>query len=384
MPVNSVIEEKLKLLPGLPGVYIMKDAAGNIIYVGKAKILKNRVRQYFHKSANHTPKVAAMVSNIADFEYIITGSEFEALCLECNLIKENSPKYNILLKDDKHYPFIKITVRDEYPRLSLARKIEKDDARYFGPYPSSSVVYDTIDLLKNVFKLQFCKKVFPRDIGRERPCLYHSMHKCDAPCTGSISPEEYRKKIDNVCRFLDGNHMGLVKSVTEEMMAAAAATEYERAAEKRDLLSSIERVTKQQKVISASWGDIDIFAAAAEDDIAVACVFYVRGGKMVGSESFKQSNVLIDDTAALIEEFITAFYSRSNIVPKTVVSAEMIAGVDSLGQWLSQKRGASVSVKVPVRGDLKKLADMAKINAGKALSDYKIDLLKKIFCMRFH
>jgi len=374
--MNENIKEKLKHLPSLPGVYIMKDKSGNIIYVGKAKVLKNRVRQYFHDSAKHSDKVASMVLIIHDFEYIITDTEFEALCLECNLIKKNKPKYNILLKDDKHYPYIKIT-NEDYPRIVLARKILDDKAKYFGPYPSATVIRDTIDVLRKIFKIQHCNKIFPRDIGKERPCLYHAMGRCDAPCIGNIKPYEYKETFKEICNFLEGKHGVLIEDLKKGMLVAADNLEFERAAQFRNKIDGINKIADRQKVITDNKENIDVFAVSIDDDIAVFEIFYVRGGKLIGNSSYKQNNMLTSDEGSALSDFIKAYYLRDVLIPETVISAHTMGDTGSIEKWLSEKKGKRVKVKIPQKGDFKKLVDMTVKNAKQALSDYKIEILSK-------
>lgn len=375
--MNNKISEKLRQLPGLPGVYIMRDSTGLIIYIGKAKNLKNRVKQYFGSGSGHTPKVSAMVQKIEDFEYIITDSEFEALCLECNLIKKHKPKYNILLKDDKGYPFIKVTVKDEYPRISLARKSENDGARYFGPYPNSAVIRDTIDVLRKIFKIQHCGKQFPRDIGKERPCLYYSMNRCMAPCSGNIDSKEYKKVFEQICGFLDGKHSKLISELKADMQEAVDNLAFERAAAIRDRIVGIEKISEGQKVTAGTLREADIIALAHDDDLAVFTCFFVRGNKLVGSRTFKQSGMLILNEEAAVSEFISAYYSSDNDIPARVVCAISPGNMDELSKWLTDKKGKKVTVMEPQRGEVRKLADMAIKNSRHSLMEYKLNLLKK-------
>jgi len=371
------INEKLAALPDLPGVYIMKNREGNIIYVGKAKILKNRVRQYFHESANHTPKVRAMVSNVADFEYIVCDSEFEALCLESNLIKQNMPKYNILLKDDKHYPYIKADIRKEYPTLSLVRKIENDGAKYFGPYPGRGTVKNTIDAVSNIFKIARCKKSFPRDIGKERPCLYHSMGKCQAPCTGNISSKEYRNIFSQVCKFLEGEHAELIRNLREEMEAAAEKLEFERACVIRDKIDAVLKLENSQKVISESMRDADIIAAATDDEAGVFRIFFIRGGKMVGDDTYRETSGAYIDEETAVEGFVRAYYDSGVFIPSAVFFRCSDESAEGFSKWLSEKRGKKVEVRSPKRGEMRSMIEMGEKNAKISLAQYKVDLLSK-------
>lgn len=372
--MNETILSKLKTLPDSPGVYIMRDNRGSIIYVGKAKILKNRVRQYFH-GTNHTPKVAAMIEKIEDFEYILTDTEFEALCLESNLIKKHKPRYNILLKDDKGYPFIKITA-EAFPRITLARKKEADGAQYFGPYPSSAVVYDTLDVVRRIFSIQHCNKKFPAEIGKARPCLYHAMHRCSAPCTGQIPAEDYQKTFGEITRFLNGEHTRLIRELEEKMEEAAAELAFEAAAAYRDKIEGIRRIAKQQKVITGKK-DADIFALALAEDLAVFAVFFIRGGKLLGSRIYKESGGLYPSEPETLASFVQAYYSRDVEVPPYVYTGFPLPDAAPLQTWLTEKRGKSVLVHRPVRGELRQLCDMAVKNCTHTLENFKIDELRK-------
>ncbi len=371
------ISEKLAALPGLPGVYIMKNSAGTVIYVGKAKILKNRVRQYFHESANHTPKVKAMVSNIADFEYIVCDSEFEALCLESNLIKKYLPKYNILLKDDKHYPYIKIDIKTDYPQIKLVRKIENDGARYFGPYPGRGTVKNTIKTVSNIFKIARCNKKFPRDIGKGRPCLYYSMGKCHAPCQGTITSSQYKKTFLQICKFLEGNHKELIEVLRTEMEEAAEKLEFEKACIIRDKIDAVMKIDASQKVISEKTMDADIIASATDDEAGVFRVFFIRGGKLLGDDTFREtSSAYIDDETAL-EGFVRAYYDSDVFIPSNVFFRVSKESEEGFSKWLSEKKGKRVLVRTPVRGEMRKMLEMGEKNAKISLAQYKVDLLSK-------
>ena len=286
------IKEEIKNLPDNPGVYLMHSGDGTIIYVGKAKNLKNRVSQYFRTSKNHTPKVLAMVSHVAYFEYIVTDSELEALVLECNLIKKHMPKYNILLKDDKHYPFLKISMQEDYPSLSIARKPENDGARYFGPYIGVNTIHNTIEIIQKIFNPPTCKKKFPDDIGKGRPCLNYHIKNCFAPCSGKVSQSEYKKVFEEICRFLEGSHKELKSTLEAEMKEASLKLEFEKAAMLRDKIKSIEKLDEKQKIFKAEQDvDRDICAVAAEGDIAFCEIFFVRGGRVVGREAYEIKDV---------------------------------------------------------------------------------------------
>ena len=369
--MNEVIAEKLNKLPQKPGVYTMKDALGRIIYVGKAKSLRARVRQYFQKSTNHSVKTSVMVSKINDLDYIICDSEMEALVLESNLIKENKPRYNILLKDDKHYPYIKITINEEYPRMLYVRKIENDGARYFGPYPSGYSIKETMELLRNIFMLPHCKKQFPRDLNKERPCLYYRMGRCSGICQGNTDTDSYKKIFKNIIRFLEGKDEDVLLSLEEEMREASQNLEFERAALLRDRIASVKRLGETQKVITESGGDIDVIAVASVDSLSSAEVFYIRGGRLIGRDSFDLSDAVNHEESALLTEFLPRFYSRDNFIPETILLSHGIEDTSALEEYLSQKRGKRAYIKVPVRGDNKKTVDMAQNNALKNIENYK-------------
>jgi len=375
--MNSILTEKLEKLPQKPGVYMMKDASGRIIYVGKAKVLRNRVRQYFHASANHSVKTAVMVSKIYDLDYIICDSEMEALVLESNLIKENKPRYNILLKDDKHYPYIKITLNEEYPRMLFVRRIENDGAKYFGPYPSGYSIKETMELLKNIFLLPHCHKQFPRDFKKDRPCLYHAMGRCSAPCQGTTSAEEYRKIFKSIVKFLDGKFEEAIGQLEQEMKEAAGKMEFERAALLRDRVASVRRLGEQQKVITDSGGDIDVIAAAMEDSLSSVEVFYIRSGRLIGRDSFDLSDSISTQPRQLLSEFVPQFYSRDNYIPQTILLSHYIDNLEETQEFLSQKRGKRAYIKVPERGDNKKTVDMAYGNALKNIENYRTKQVKE-------
>ncbi|MBQ2941605.1 MAG: excinuclease ABC subunit UvrC [Clostridia bacterium] len=363
------LKDKLFNLPDKPGVYLMKNSEGKIIYVGKAKILKNRVRQYFHESANHTPKVSAMVRNIADFEFIITATEREAFVLECNLIKEYRPHYNILLKDDKTYPFIKIT-NEEYPKILFTRRTENDGAEYFGPYTSSYFCREMIELTHRIFKIPMCKKHFPADFGKSRPCLYHSMGRCMGVCTGTVSSEEYKKAIKEASLFIKGKHKSLIDRLTEEMNEAAEKLHFERAASLRDKINSIRYVAERQNVTILKNADADVFAFAARDNDVAFEVMYIREGKMTGRDSFYFEGASGIDDALLMEDFLSQYYSRENTyIPKLVILASDTVDGELISELLTETKGVNVEVRKAVRGRYKELALMALKNAEKTLSD---------------
>lgn len=357
------IQEELKKLPERPGVYIMKDANGTIIYVGKAVVLKNRVRQYFHQSANHVPKVAAMVSRISEFEYIVTDSEVEALMLECNLIKKHKPKYNILLKDDKHYPYIKVTMNEMYPRLLKTRRVEKDGAKYFGPYSSGFAVNDTLDILRKLFPLKTCAKNLPRDIGKSRPCLNYHMKQCLAPCQGEINKDEYHETMKKICAFLGGQYEVILEDLKAQMNEAAEQLEFEKAAQLRDKISSILHLAESQKVLSVEGQDRDVINYFGDVTDLCVQVFFVRKGKVLGREHFVLEGEGNEDAANSISMFIKQFYSDSRYVPSEIIIPHEIEDSETITKWLAEKRGLKVSMRIPVRGELVRLLGMVKQNA---------------------
>ncbi len=369
--MNEIIKEKLDKLPSKPGVYMMKDASGKVIYVGKAKVLRNRVRQYFQSSRNHSTKTQVLVSKIFDLDYIICDSEMEALVLESNLIKEYKPRYNILLKDDKHYPYIKITLNEEYPRMLYVRKIQNDGAKYFGPYPSGYSIKETIDLLKNIFMIPHCSKQFPRDLKKDRPCLYHSMGRCSGICQGNMEPKQYRKLYTDIARFLDGKDEDVIKSLEQEMRQAAENYEFERAAILRDRANSVRRLGEKQKVITDSARDIDVISVAIEGALSSAEVFYIRSGRLIGQDSFNISDSIADDAGQVLSEFLSRFYTRDNYIPPTILISQEIEEKDVLEKILSEKSKRRVHIKCPVRGDNKRIVDMAHSNAIKNIENYK-------------
>ena len=372
------LEQELKNLPDQPGVYIMHDDNDTIIYVGKAKVLKNRVRQYFQKNSNHTPKVLAMVSNIAYFEYIVTDSETEALALECNLIKKHRPKYNILLKDDKHYPYIKVTINEPYPKVLKVRKLQKDGAKYYGPYVSGLVIKNTLELVQKLFKPPTCHRKFPQDIRKGRPCLNYHINNCFAPCTGKVSKEEYRQVFFNICRFLDGNHKELISDLTEQMMTASKNMEYEKAADLRDKIRSIKEIEEHQKIINTEkQDDRDIIALAREASVAFCEVFFIRNGKVIGRESYKIDNTQHDSETEILTDFVKQFYQSSEYIPGEILTEYEIDDCEAITEWLRGMKKKKVSISTPKRGEKLKLVEMVKKNADIALGNYKIRILKE-------
>lgn len=368
---NFNIQEELKKLPGRPGVYLMHDETDQIIYVGKAISLKNRVRQYFQSSRNKGVKIEQMVTHIRRFEYIVTDSELEALVLECNLIKEHRPKYNTMLMDDKAYPFIKVTTGEEYPRIMLARQMKKDKARYFGPYTSSQAVRDTIDLIHKLYHIRSCNRLLPKDIGKERPCLNYHIKQCEAPCQGYISQEEYRKSIDEVIRFLNGNFDMILKDLEDKMMAASEALEFEKAIEYRELLNSVKKVAQKQKITDSSGEDRDVMAVACQDEDAVVQVFFIRGGRLIGRDHFYLRISEEDKKSEILNSFIKQYYAGTPFLPGELMLPEEIEEQELLESWLSAKKGQKVTIRVPKKGTKEKLVELAEENARMVLSKDK-------------
>ncbi|MGN0411963.1 MAG: excinuclease ABC subunit UvrC [Lachnospiraceae bacterium] len=364
-------EEELKKLPGKPGVYIMRDDKDTILYVGKAINLHNRVRSYFRKIHGRGPQIEKMVTQIARFEYIVTDSELEALVLENNLIKENSPKYNTLLKDDKTYPFIKVTVAEKYPRILFSREMKKDRSRYFGPYTSAAAVKDTIELLNKLFKLRTCNRVLPRDIGQDRPCLNYHIGQCSAPCQGYISEEQYRSQVDQALEFLNGNYKMLLKDLEAKMMEASENLQFEEAIRYRDLYQSVKSVSQKQKITDSDGEDKDVIALAMDETDAVVQVFFVRGGKLIGREHYYMTNVSGLERSEVLQNFIEQFYGGTPFLPKELMIQEEIEGQDTLEQWLSSKRGSRLYIRVPKKGTKEKLVELAEQNAALILSKDK-------------
>ncbi len=361
------LEEELKKLPARPGVYIMHDSHDDIIYVGKAISLKNRVRQYFQSSRNLSPKIASMVPKIARFEYIVTDSELEALVLECNLIKEHRPKYNTMLKDDKTYPYIRVTVNEPYPRIMMTRKMKKDGSRYFGPYTSSLAVKDTIELLRKIYKIRSCNRSLPKEIGKGRPCLYHHMGQCQAPCQDYISRENYRENISGALSFLSGNYKEVAQMLQNKMQEASDAMEFEKAIEYRDLLNSVHQIAQKQKITSAQMDDRDVIAFARAKDEAVVQVFFIRGGKLIGREHFYLTGVENETHSEILTAFVKQFYAGSPFIPGNLLLQNEILETDVITQWLSSRRGQKVTITVPKKGQKERLVELAAQNASMVL-----------------
>ena len=357
------IEEELKKLPAHPGVYIMHDDKDAIIYVGKAISLKNRVRQYFQKSRNLGIKKEQMVEQIARFEYIITDSELEALVLESNLIKEHRPKYNTMLKDDKNYPFIKVTVGEAFPRIMMARKMKKDKSRYFGPYTSGGAVKDVIELTRKLYHLRSCSRSLPKDIGKERPCLYYHIKQCNAPCQGYISQEDYKKQVEGLLDFLNGNHKEILKELRQKMLSASEKMDFEEAAQYRDLIQSVEKIGERQKITDQHKEDKDIIAAAMEGEDAVTQVFFVRDGKLIGRDHFYMKIAPGDDRKGVLSSFLKQFYAGTPFIPKEIMLQEEVEDLELIRQWLEKKKGQKVRIAVPKKGTKEKLVELAYQNA---------------------
>ncbi len=365
------IEEELKKLPAQPGVYIMRDAKDAIIYVGKAINLNRRVHSYFRASTKKTMKIQKMVSQIDHFEYIVTDSELEALVLENNLIKEHRPKYNTMLKDDKTYPYIKVTMGEAYPRLVFSRTMKKDKSKYFGPYTSATSVKDTIDLLNKLFCLRTCRKNLPKDIGKDRPCLNYHMKQCSAPCAGVIGEALYREQVEGALEFLNGNYNPILKSLEEKMNKASEEMDFEEAIRYRDLLTSVKSVAQKQKITESSEEDKDIIAMATDGQDAVVQVFFVRDGKLIGREHFYMTNVSETSKSAVIENFIKQFYAGTPFLPRTIMLQEEVEDAELIGQWLSGRKGSKVHLVVPKIGSKEKLVLLAAKNAQMVLDKDK-------------
>ena len=365
------IEEELKKLPGQPGVYIMHDAKDAIIYVGKAISLKNRVRQYFQSSRDKTAKIRQMVSKIARFEYIVTESELEALVLECNLIKEHRPRYNTMLKDDKTYPYIKVTASEEYPRILFSRQMKKDKNKYFGPFTSAGAVKDTIELIRKIYRIRACSRKLPQDMGKDRPCLYYHIHQCDAPCQGYISQADYQKSVKQAVGFLNGQYEPVMKYLEEKMRTASETMEFEKAIEYRDLLDSVRKVAQKQKITSQSMEDRDIIAMAKDERDAVVQVFFVRDGKLIGREHFHMNLTGSESKAEILNSFVKQFYAGTPFVPHEIWVQEELEDAEVIASFLTARRGQKVRFVVPKMGEKERLVELAEKNAKMVLSQDK-------------
>ena len=370
-------QHQLKILPDKPGVYIMKNSLGEVIYVGKAKVLKNRVRQYFQNSKNHSEKVRAMVKNIAEFEYIVTDSEMEALILECNLIKKYSPRYNIALKDDKFYPFIKITTNEDFPRVYVTRNFAKDGNRYFGPYTNGTAVYEVMGLIKKLFPLRTCKKAIVEGGEPTRACLNYHINLCKAPCAGYISKAEYWEMIDEIISILNGTDTSITKKLKVEMEKAAEELEFEKAAKIRDRILAIELIREKQKMFTVKEGDEDFIDLYTDEKDGCAQVFFVREGKVTGREHFMIENISDDPVKEVISSFIASFYGGTAQIPKTIYVPEEIEDQELIEKFLTEKRGSKVWIKVPKKGDKKNLLDMVRNNAKIMLDQFKEKMVEE-------
>lgn len=371
------IEEELKKLPDKPGVYIMHDEKDEIIYVGKAISLKNRVRQYFQSSRNHTNKIEQMVSNIRRFEYIITDSELEALVLECNLIKLHRPRYNTMLKDDKTYPFIKITVNEPFPRIISSREMKRDKARYFGPFTSGKAVNDTIELLNKTYGIRTCRRNLPKDTGKERPCLNYHIGQCTAPCQGYISQEDYGKLIDQCIDFLEGRYNGITRKLTGLMYEASEKMEFEQAAAYRNMLESVKFVSQKQKITNSDMQDRDIVAASIDYKDCVVQVFFIRNGKMIGREHYHMRLAGDEKRSEIITDFIKQYYAGTPYIPPEIMLQENLIDEELIGRWLTERAGHNVKFLVPKRGQKEKLVELAEKNANMVLNQDREKILKE-------
>ena len=365
------IQEELKKLPNCPGVYIMHDEKDAIIYVGKAVNLHNRVRSYFRKNIGRGPQIDKMVTLISRFEYIVTDSELEALVLENNLIKEHSPRYNTLLKDDKTYPYIKVTMGESYPRVLFSRQMKKDRSRYFGPYSSAAKVKETIDLINKLDQLRTCNKNLPRDCGNERACLNYHIKQCLAPCQGNITEEEYQAQVKKALDFLNGSYQDTLKDLGEKMQAAAENLEFEEAARYRDLYNSVNEIATRQKITDSDGEDKDIIALAADERDAVVQVFFVRDGKLIGREHFYMTHVSETPGAQILLDFVKQFYAGTPFIPRELMLQEAIEDMEVIEQWLTRRKGSRVYIKVPKIGYKEKLVELAAKNAMLVLSQDK-------------
>ena len=365
------IEEELKKLPSKPGVYLMHDERDAIIYVGKAISLKNRVRQYFQSSRNKGVKIEQMVTHIARFEYIITDSELEALVLECNLIKEHRPKYNTMLMDDKAYPFIKVTVQEDFPRVLFARQMYKDKAKYYGPYTSAAAVKDTIDLIHKLYGIRTCNRQLPKMQGKERPCLNYHIHQCPAPCQGYISKEEYGESVKKALHFLNGNYAPILKELEEKMQQAAEEMEFEKAIEYRELLGSVKKIAQKQKITNSDMEDKDVIAMAKDREDAVVQVFFIRDGRLIGRDHFCLHIAADDKKEEILAAFVKQFYAGTPYIPREIMMQYEIGEAEVIESWLSERKGQKVHICVPKKGEKEKLVELAQKNAKMVLDQDK-------------
>lgn len=368
MKDGFVLKDELKKLPDQPGVYLMHSKSDEIIYVGKAINLKRRVSSYFRKINNRSPKIEKMITLIDYFEYIVTDSELEALVLENNLIKEHKPKYNTMLKDDKSYPFMKVAVQEDYPRVLFARQMKRDGAKYFGPYTSAAAVKDTIELVQKLYGIRTCNKALPKEIGVGRPCLYYQMKQCDAPCQGYISKEEYRKNVEHLLEFLNGDYKKVIKDLERKMQEKAGEMEFEEAARYRDLIASVEHVTGSQRVVKSGGFDRDVIAMARKEEETVVSVFFVRDGKLLGREHFHMEHTAKDTGSQIMDAFIKQYYEGTPFVPNELLTEFEVEDKELLEQWLGRRRGGRVHIITPQKGEKSKMIDLARENAKVVLS----------------
>lgn len=369
------IEYQLKILPDKSGVYLMKNSLGEIIYIGKAKNLKNRVRSYFQNSKNHAAKVKAMVSNVYEFEYIITDSEMEALILECNLIKKYRPRYNILLKDDKQYPYIKVTLSEDFPRVIKTRKVIKDGSKYFGPYTDVTALNETLEIIKNNFMVRNCSRAIKEGKQDKRPCLNFSIGLCSAPCVGKISREEYKNIIDDVIRLLNGDNTNIVNSLKNQMERLSDELEFEKAAKLRDRIKAIEKVSLKQNIITNSFKDEDFIALSSDEKDSAVYVLMYREGKIVGKDSFIIENTEGVGDPEILEDFVLQYYKTADFIPSSIY-VETIDNKELLEQYLSTVKEGKVNIKLPIKGDKKTIINMTKANARLTINQFKLKLLK--------
>lgn len=365
------IQEELRKLPDQPGVYLMHDKSDAIIYIGKAVSLRKRVRQYFQPSHDEGIKKRQMVEHIARFEYIVTDSELEALVLECNLIKEHRPKYNTMLRDDKTYPYIRVTMGEEFPRVLFSRQIKKDKSRYFGPYTSAGAVKDTIELINKIYKLRTCNRKLPKDMGAERACLNYHIHQCSAPCQGYISKEEYAAQVAKALEFLNGNYGPVIKDLEGRMQEASEEMEFEKAIEYRDLLESVRQIAQKQKMTHTDGEDKDIIAMANDDTDAVVQVFFIRSGKIIGRDHFHVRVGTEENVSGILVDFVKQFYSGTPFIPREIMLQQEIADIPLLEQWLTEKKGHKVTIHIPRKGMKEKLVELAQKNARLVLNQDK-------------
>jgi len=375
--VKNKVEDCLEKLPDHPGVYIMKNDMGRIIYIGKAKSLKKRVRQYFQSSRSHSVKTQTMVSRIEDIEYLITNTELEALILECTLIKKHRPKYNVLLKDDKHYPYIRVTMEEVYPRIVIARDVKKNGSKYFGPYRNSYAVKQTIDAINRLFPIRTCNKILSGAPSGNRPCLNYYIERCLAPCQGNVSKEEYRKMMKKICLFLGHRHDQLIKVLEEEMKKSSDSLDFEKAARLRDQISAVRSISEKQRVITTSMEDQDVIAFARDKDKACVQVFFIRNGKLLGGEHYFLQDIEEMEIGQLMTEFVKRFYSGTAFVPGEILLQNNPDEAFIIEQWLKQKKGSNVRIKIPEKGDKKKIVEMTAENAAEILKNFS-EKIKKV------